>query len=349
MRACCRRWIPAVAALIVLGVALGPGGPVLAAPPGSPWGAAYFPNVPLITHEGKTVKFYDDLLKDKKVVINLIYTSCTDVCPLETARLVQVQRLLGDRVGKDVSFYSISIDPKRDTPAVLNAYMAKFHVGPGWLFLTGEQADIKLLSKRLGLWSATDAENPDGHLASLMLGDESAGQWMRHSAVDNPRFLATAITNFFTLDAPGAAGRSYAEAVPLPMPAEGRALFAGQHLFQTRCAACHSLGRGDAIGPDLLGVTDRRDRPWLARIIQEPDRVLAERDPLALALFERFKQVKMPNLGLGDGDVEAVLAYLEARSTRRQGTAQKAALSPLLEGDRPSSHAHHHHAVEEME
>jgi protein SCO1/2 len=63
------------------------------------WGANYFPNVPLITQDGATVHLYDDLLKGKAVAINLIYTSCKDECPLETARLVQVQRLLGDRVG----------------------------------------------------------------------------------------------------------------------------------------------------------------------------------------------------------------------------------------------------------
>src|SRR2546427_12041540 len=61
------------------------------------WGADYFPNVPLTTQDGTTVRFYDDLLKGKKVAINLIYTSCKDECPLETARLVQVQQLLGDR------------------------------------------------------------------------------------------------------------------------------------------------------------------------------------------------------------------------------------------------------------
>src|SRR5262245_46625488 len=86
------------------------------------WGANYFPNAPLVTQDGVTVRFYDDLLKGKAVAINAIYTSCKDECPLETARLVQVQRLLGDRVGKDLFFYSISIDPRQDTPTLLKAY-----------------------------------------------------------------------------------------------------------------------------------------------------------------------------------------------------------------------------------
>jgi protein SCO1/2 len=80
-------------------------------------------NVPLITQDGKQVRFYDDLIKGKIVAVNFIYTSCMFTCPLETARLAQVQRILGERVGKDIFFYSISIDPDHDTPAVLKEYM----------------------------------------------------------------------------------------------------------------------------------------------------------------------------------------------------------------------------------
>src|ERR1041384_2454650 len=86
-------------------------------------GAASIPNVPLTTHEGRTVRFFDDLVKGKIVAIDLIYTTCQYACPLETARLAQVQRLLGDRLGRDGLFYSISIDPEHDTPEVLRAYM----------------------------------------------------------------------------------------------------------------------------------------------------------------------------------------------------------------------------------
>jgi protein SCO1/2 len=208
----------------------------------SRWGAEYFPNVPLTTQDGTTVYFYDDLLKGKAVVINLIYTHCQHECPLETARLAQVQRLLGDRVGKDIFFYSISIDPTRDTPEVLKAYAERFHVGPGWLFLTGKKEDITLISKKLGLSSLTDAANRDGHMPSLMIGNEATGQWMRHSAVDDPQFLATAIGNFLHGWQEQRAVPSYAEAPPIPT------LDAGAYLFRTRCAACHTVGKGDKVG-----------------------------------------------------------------------------------------------------
>ena len=119
---------------------------------GSVWGTNYFPNVSLVTHEGKTVKFFDDLIKDKVVAINFIFTQCEDTCPLETSRLRQVQKILGDRVGQDVFFYSISIDPDHDTPSVLKKYAQKFHTGPGWLFLTGKEDDITKLRRKLGLY-----------------------------------------------------------------------------------------------------------------------------------------------------------------------------------------------------
>jgi cytochrome oxidase Cu insertion factor (SCO1/SenC/PrrC family) len=118
----------------------------------TPWGGDYFPNTLLTDQDGHQMRFFDDMIKGKVVVINFIFTSCSDSCPLETARLRQVQKLLGDRVGKDIFFYSISIDPLSDTPEVLKAYAQRFQVGPGWKFLTGEFADVTDLRKKLGLF-----------------------------------------------------------------------------------------------------------------------------------------------------------------------------------------------------
>src|SRR6476620_9586624 len=162
------------------------------------WGAGYFPNVTLTTHEGKQVRFYDDLVKGKIVAIDLIYTTCKYACPLETARMVQVQRALGDRVGRDIFFYSVTIDPDHDTPEVLKEYAEKYHVGPGWQFLTGKKADIDLISKKLGLYTDPDPNNRDGHTPSVIIGNEPSGQWMRNSATDNARFLANMIGNWLS-------------------------------------------------------------------------------------------------------------------------------------------------------
>ena len=275
---------------------------------GPRWGADYFPDVRLTTHEGKQVRFYDDLLKGKAVAVNVIYTRCTDECPLETARLAQVQKLLGERVGRTVMMYSISIDPEHDTPDVLKAYAQKFDAGPGWLFLTGRQEDIRLVTRKLGLSRNNDALNRDGHSSVLMLGNEPSGEWMRHSAIDNPRFLATAIGNFFKWEDAGAV-LAYGQARTIDASRE-------QFLFESRCASCHTIGGGDKIGPDLSGLGQRRSHAWLARYLQEPEQMLAEGDPVATQLFNKYQQVRMPNLGLAPEEIEGLLSFIAAMQAR---------------------------------
>lgn len=286
---------------------------VMAAPPSAGtevtrWGADYFPNVTLITQDKKPVKFFDDLLKGKKVAIYLMYTTCKYACPLETARLAQVQRYLGDRVGKEIFFYSITIDPKHDTPEVLKDYAQKYHAGPGWTFLTGKEADIELISKKLGLYMAPDPNNLDGHIPSLMIGNVPDGQWMRNSALDNPRFLALMIGQYLDgwKGGNGAAPKTYEQAGEIKFDR-------GQYLFGNKCAPCHSIGRGDAVGPDLLGVTRSRDRAWLAHYLAKPDEMLAHGDALATALFKKYKEVRMPNLALNDIEIEALIGFLDRK------------------------------------
>lgn len=296
-------------------------------------GPSYFPNTPLITQDGVKVNFYDDLLKGKSVAINLIYTSCTDECPLETARMAEVQRLLGERMGKDIVFYSISIDSEHDTPKVLKDYASKFNVGPGWLFLTGKKEDINLLTKKLGLSRSSDGANKDGHASSLMLGNERTGQWMRNSAVDNPRFLVSTMNNFFNWNAAQGA-KDYADARPINISQ-------AQFMFQSRCSSCHTVGGGDGIGPDLAGVGQRREAAWLGRFVKEPEKMLAAGDAVATQLFNKYKQVRMPNLGLTDSEVASLLAYIDARDKERPQPPNLKAVSN--QGSDPhAAHKHHH-------
>src|SRR5712672_2497564 len=202
----------------------------------SRWGANYFPNIELTTQDGKTVHFYDDLIKGKIVAIDMIYTTCQYSCPLETARLAQVQKKLGDRVGKDIFFYSISIDPVHDTPEVLKAYMEKFHIGSGWTFLTGKKEEIDFLSKRLGLWDDPSV-NADGHMARLLIGNEATGQWIRGSAMDNPSFQARMIgdflDNFKHIKPPDKSAENVSVADGSPLKFDR-----GQYLFGRDCIAC---------------------------------------------------------------------------------------------------------------
>lgn len=284
----------------------------------SVWGANYFPNVRLTSHRGETVRFFDDLIAGKVVAINFIYTTCPDTCPLETARLLEVANILGDRVGKDVFFYSITIDPEVDTPAVLAAYAESWKAGDGWTFLTGDKADIDLLRKKLGLYIAEiQREGSKDHNLNLIIGNQSTGRWMKRSPFENPHVLATQLGSWLhNWKAPSTEARDYADAPEL------RTISAGEDLFRTRCASCHSIGGGDVardahrLGPDLLDVGAQRDRQWLTRWLAEPDKMLAEKDPLAMALLARYGNVPMPNLRLRPTDIRQLLDYIDEESRR---------------------------------
>jgi protein SCO1 len=276
-----------------------------------PWHEGYFPNAVLTDQDGRKLKFYDDLIKGKVVALSFIYTKCKDVCPADTAQLRQVQDLLGDRVGRDVFFYSISIDPKNDTPAVLKRYKHMFAVGPGWEFLTGNKDDIDLIQRKLGLIGA-DAPALKEHNTSLIIGNEATGQWIKRSPYDHPKLLANllgdALRNY--------AASSSAGLEPFSAAGEIRGQSGGEYLFRTRCMSCHTIGGGDKLGPDLAGVAAARPRAWLTRWLKEPDKMLAEKDPVAVALAARYRNLPMPNLGLNDIDAAALIDYLEQRSAK---------------------------------
>ena len=278
---------------------------------GSPWHETYFPNVVLTDQDGKTHKFYDDVIKGKVVALNFIYTKCKDVCPADTAQLTRVNEMLGDKVGKDIFFYSISLDPARDTPRVLKKYREMFGITtPGWTFLTGKQADIKLLQEKLGL-IGVGANRLKEHDTSFIIGNEATGQWIKRSAYDDPKVLAILLGESLRTTVGGNEGRqSYAAAPQITSRS------AGDYIYRTRCASCHTIGGGDRLGPDLAGVVARRPHAWLVRWLKEPDKMLEEKDQLAVAMKKQYRNLPMPNLGLNDIDANALIDFLKKEDER---------------------------------
>jgi protein SCO1/2 len=173
----------------------------------------YFPNVLLQTHEGRTVRFYDDLIKDKVVMINFMYTRCADgQCPLITANLVRVQKLMNSGAwrncnctspgpslvvtGRDIFMYSITLQPKHDTPAVLKKYARSYGVGPGWTFLTGKPVEIELLRRSLGF---TDPDprrdaNKANHIGNVRYGNEPLHLWAACPGMAHADWIAESIS-----------------------------------------------------------------------------------------------------------------------------------------------------------
>ena len=139
----------------------------------------YFPNVELTTHEGKKVHFYDDLIKDKIVVINFMYADCEGICPAITSNLAQAQRLLGERVGRDIFMYSLTLRPEKDTPEALKHYAKMHGVKPGWLFLTGKPEDLEKLRRSLGFSTSNLKLDQDrkNHIGMVKYGNERREWW----------------------------------------------------------------------------------------------------------------------------------------------------------------------------
>ncbi|VAW51433.1 Cytochrome oxidase biogenesis protein Sco1/SenC/PrrC, thiol-disulfide reductase involved in Cu(I) insertion into CoxII Cu(A) center [hydrothermal vent metagenome] len=278
----------------------------------SPYGKGYFPNYEFTTEEGKKVKFFDDIIKDKVFSINFIFTNCQNICPLETARLVEVYNQLGDRVGKDIFMYSITVDPERDTPEVLKAYKKKFNIGKGWTFLTGKKEDIDELRVKMGLYIADlDESLPDGqidHNISLIMGNQKTGQWMKRSPYEASQVLSTMLGDWLfnwkhtdnevvNSDYKNAAGIStYSD---------------GDYIFRTRCLTCHTIGGGDGIGPDLQGVTAKRDPKWLIRWISKPNEMIKEKDPIIMEMLPKFNNIMMPNLKIHEEDAQKIIDYIK--------------------------------------
>ena len=291
------------------------------------WGEGYFPNLPVVTQDGKTLRFYDDLLKGKIVVINFIYTSCQDICPIATARLAQVEEKLGEQMGRDFFFISMTVDPERDTPARLKEYADAFGAGPGWFFLTGKPEDIRAINYKLGERSRKLSE----HRNEVVLANEPEGQFQRDNLFGDLDRLVITIRGMDTK------WRDEIRTVPnSPLSNTGLQMSnqPGQALFTKVCAPCHTIGVGDRVGPDLRGVTQRRDHAWLSSYIRNPGRLRAQHDPVALELAAKFPAVRMPVLGLAEVDAKDLINYLEARNARLEEAGTS---SPS------SGHDHHHH------
>jgi protein SCO1/2 len=155
----------------------------------------FFPNVVLTTHEGKQVRFYDDLIKDKLVTLNFMYAECTGVCPGITNNLKRVYERLGGRMGKEIFMYSFTLRPHKDTPQKLAEYAKMHKSGPGWLFLTGAPADMELLRRRLGFTNPdpkldTDIEQ---HIGNVRYGNEPLQRWGACPGLSKASFIVDSI------------------------------------------------------------------------------------------------------------------------------------------------------------
>jgi protein SCO1/2 len=164
-------------------------------PAGSPREALqqrHLPNVPLVTHDGRNVRFYDDLVRDKKVAFTFVSSGARAQSDKVMENLGTLQRLFGRRVGQDMFMYSIARTPERDSRAVLQQWAAWSGAGPGWKFLTGARADVETLRHSLGFASEDPVEDADPaySVGLLRYGIEPEMRWAHCQAQAKARVLA---------------------------------------------------------------------------------------------------------------------------------------------------------------
>ena len=252
------------------------------------------PDVALLDQEGRSVKLYSDLVKDRVVVMNFIFTSCTTICSPMGANFAALQKKLGDR--KDVELISISLDPAIDTPARLKSWSRRFKARPGWTLLTGESEDIDRVLKAVG------ADTPDRyqHSALLLVGNDRSGEWTRANGLASPATILQTIQRMSEVKT--AAGHYFGEVELVNQSGQTMRLYSDvlrgktvviNSFFATCTGSCPVMGRGlaaiqsrfsDRLGKDLwivsISVDPETDTP--ARLQEYASRMHAQRGWLFL-------------------------------------------------------------------
>ena len=135
----------------------------------------YFTDVLLVNQNGEKMRFFSDLLQGKVVVINSFFATCKGSCLPLNRNLEKLQKALGEHMGREVNFISISVDPTVDTPTNLKAYAKKLNAGPGWFFLTGDKENVDFALKKLGQF----VDDKNDHLNIFIIGNVPTGLWKK--------------------------------------------------------------------------------------------------------------------------------------------------------------------------
>jgi len=148
------------------------------------------PDLVLRDQDGRRVRLYSDLIKDKVVVLSFFYTSCTYTCTMQGKVFSELQSLLGERLGKSVFLISVTIDPVRDNPQRLKAWAERYKIKPGWTLVTGNEAEM---SKFLVQFTGTKTGGM--HLPSVFIANERKGLWTSAVGLFTPEHLLKVVNS----------------------------------------------------------------------------------------------------------------------------------------------------------
>lgn len=144
------------------------------------------PDVKVLTQDGKEVKFFTDLVKGKRVMINFLFTSCRASCPVSARNFQKLQEQIGSGLGKDIFLITVSTDPVVDTPEVFRKWGEKFNRREGWTLVTGEEP---LLNKLLLALTGGTRQVEMEHTTTLVLYDGTSGNWDMGTSAADPKAL----------------------------------------------------------------------------------------------------------------------------------------------------------------
>lgn len=161
--------------------------PPVAAP--SPPILLKLPDAVLTDQDGRSRRLLSEVMEDKIIVANFVYTNCSTVCPVSSTLFSQTQEQLGDLLDNRVRLVSLSVDPARDTPARLKTYAETHGAKPGWIWLTGSAPEVTATLKGFGTYTTNFQDHP----VVIMIGDNRSGQWTRYFGFQDPKRLANKV------------------------------------------------------------------------------------------------------------------------------------------------------------
>jgi protein SCO1/2 len=148
----------------------------------------------MLNQFGDKVDLRKDVIGDKIVAINFVYTTCTTVCPVVSSIFTMVQKSIGEQMGKDVALITITVDPTRDTPHRLLNYSKNFNPGAGWSWLTGDKKTVDKTLRALGAYTP----NFEDHPAMVLIGDDTNSQWYRYYGFPAPDVIETRVKDLLS-------------------------------------------------------------------------------------------------------------------------------------------------------
>lgn len=239
---------------------------------------ARLPDTMVSDQNGRRLSFYNDLVKGKTVAINFLFTTCTTICPPMAATFRKVQQELGDRIGRDISLISISVDPATDVPERLKKFAAKFNAGPGWTFVTGSPPEIDRLLKALGA-AVTDKRD---HTPMVLVGNEAAGYWTRTYGLAAPAEIVKAIINASAR----AEDKTEEEAATLEVPLPSDSATSAQYEIQVQKTADSAAATGSTDAPAPAEKVKKTKTPAEKAAAYFPNTVLYTQDNRPVHFFD---------------------------------------------------------------